>query len=158
MTKREKDQWDRLLEQIDFHGLTQEEVLGQGGLVKQLTGKILQRALECEMDLHLGYEKHDPAGDHSGDSRNGHTEKTVFTENQEAVIPVPRDRKGTFQRQIIPKYQKRLPLFNDQIIWMYSFGMTQRDIKAHLEKIYNVEVSPDLISRVTEGVMDEVRE
>jgi transposase-like protein len=156
--KKEKDQWDRLLDQIDFHGLTQEEVVGQGGLIKQLTGKILQRALECEMDLHLGYEKHDPAGDNSGDSRNGHTEKTVFTEKQEAVIQVPRDRNGTFEPQIIPKYQKRVPLFNDQIISMYSFGMTDRDIKAHLEKIYNVEVSPDLISRVTEGVMEEVRE
>jgi transposase-like protein len=110
------------------------------------------------MDLHLGYQKHDPAGDHSGDSRNGHSEKTVFTENQETVIQVPRDRNGTFQPYIIPKYQKRLPLFNDQIISMYSFGMTDRDIKAHLEKIYNVEVSPDLISRVTERVMDEVRE
>jgi transposase-like protein len=161
MAKRErkgKDQWDGLLEQIDFHGLTQEEVLGQGGLIKQLTGKILQRALESEMDLHLGYEKHDGVGDHSGDSRNGHTEKTVLTENQEAVIRVPRDRNGTFEPQIVGKYQKRVPLFNDQIISMYSFGMTDRDIKAHLEKIYNVEVSPDLISRVTEGVMDEVRE
>jgi transposase-like protein len=89
---------------------------------------------------------------------NGHTEKTVFTENQEAVIQVPQDRNGTFEPQIIPKYQKRVPLFNDQIISMYSFGKTDRDIKAHLEKIYNMEVSPDLISRVTEGVMDEVRE
>jgi transposase-like protein len=156
--KREKDQWDHLLEQIDFHGMTQEEVLGQDGLIKQLTGKILQRALECEMDLHLGYQKHDPAGDHSGDSRNGYTEKAVLTENQEALIQVPRDRNGTFEPQIVPKYRKRVPLFNDQIISMYSFGMTDRDIKAHLEKIYNVEVSPDLISRVTEGVMDEVRE
>ena len=156
--KKEKDQWDRLLEQIDLHGMTQEEVLGQNGLIKQLTGRILQRALECEMDLHLGYEKHDPAGDHSGDSRNGHTEKAVLTGDQEAVIQIPRDRNGTFDPQIVPKYQKRVPLFNDQIISMYSFGMTDRDIKAHLEKIYNVEVSPDLISRVTEGVMLEVKE
>jgi transposase-like protein len=156
--KKEKDQWDRLLEQIDLHGMTQEEVLGQNGLIKQLTGRILQRALECEMDLHLGYEKHDPAGDHSGDSRNGHTEKAVLTGDQEAVIQIPRDRNGTFKPQIVPKYQKRVPLFNDQIISMYSFGMTDRDIKAHLEKIYNVEVSPDLISRVTEGVMLEVKE
>jgi transposase-like protein len=110
------------------------------------------------MDLHLGYEKHDPAGDNSGDSRNGHTEKTVLTGDQEAAIRIPRDRNGTFQPQIIPKYQKRVPLFNDQILSMYSFGMTDRDIKARLEKIYKVEVSPDLISRVTEGVMGEVRE
>jgi transposase-like protein len=156
--KREKDQWDRLLEQIDFHGMTQDEVLGQDGLIKQLTGRILRRALECEMDLHLGYEKHDSAGDHSGDSRNGYSEKAVLTENQETVIQIPRDRNGTFEPQVVPKYQKRVPLFNDQIISMYSFGMTDRDIKAHLEKIYNVEVSPDLISRVTDGVMEEVKE
>jgi transposase-like protein len=156
--KREKDQWDRLLEQIDFHGMTQEEVLGQDGLIKQLTGRILQRALECEMDLHLGHEKHDPAGDNSGDSRNGHSEKTALTENQETVIQVPRDRKGAFEPQIIPKHQKRVPLFNAQIISMCSFGMTDRDIKAHLEKIYNVEASPDLISRVTDGAMEEAKE
>jgi transposase-like protein len=81
-----------------------------------------------------------------------------LTENQEALIQVSRDRNGTFEPQIVPKYQKRVPLFNDQIISMYSFGLTDRDIKAHLEKIYNVEVSPNLISRITEGVMDEVRE
>jgi transposase-like protein len=101
------------LEQIDFHGMAQEEGLGQNGLIRQLTGKILQRALECEMDLHLGYEKHDPAGDSSGDSRNGHSEKTVLTGDQEAVIQVPRDRNGTCEPQIVPKYQKRVPLFND---------------------------------------------
>jgi transposase-like protein len=156
--KREKDQWDHLLEQIDFHGMTQEEVLGQNGLIKQLTGRILQWALECGMDLHLGYEKHDPAGDNTGDSRNGYTEKAVLTENQEAVIRVPRERTRTFEPHLVQKYQRRVPLFNGQIISMYSFGMTDRDIKAHLERICNVEVSPDLISRVTEGVMDEVRE
>jgi hypothetical protein len=149
--KKEKDQRDMMLDQIDFHGLSQEEVLGQGGLIKQLTGRILWEALECEMDLYLGYEKHEPAGNHSGDSRNGHTGKTVFTKKQETVIPVPRDQKGTFQPQIILEYQKRVSLFNDQIISMYAFGMMERDIKAQLEKIYNVEVSPDLIGRVSEG-------
>jgi transposase-like protein len=103
--KKEKDQRDRLLEQIDFHGMTQEEVLGQDGLIKQLTGRILQRALECEMDLHLGYKKHDPAGDNSGDSRNGHTSRTVQTENQEVVIQAPRDRAGTFEPQILLQAQ-----------------------------------------------------
>jgi transposase-like protein len=156
--KKEKDQWDHLPEQIDFHGMTPEEVLGQNGVIKQLTGRILQRALECEMDLHLGYQKHDSAGDNTGDSRNGYTKKAVLTGNQEAVIQIPRDRNGTFEPQIISKYQKRVPLFNDQIISMYAFGMTDRDIKAPLEKIYNVEVSPDLISRVTGGVMEEERE
>ena len=126
--KKEKDILDQILDTIDFKGLTQDEVVGQGGLIKQLTGKILQRALEAEMTEHLGYEKNSNAGDHSGNSRNGHTEKTVLLENQETTIEVPRDRNGSFEPIIVPKHQKRLPLFNDQIISMYSFGMTDRDI------------------------------
>jgi transposase-like protein len=156
--KKEKDIIDQMLDNIDFRGLTQDEVVGQDGLIKQLTGRILQRALEAEMTEHLGYEKNSNAGDLSGNSRNGHTEKTVLLENQSATIGVPRDRNGTFEPVIVPKHEKRLPIFNDQIISMYSFGMTDRDIKAHLEKIYNVEVSPDLISRVTNAVLEEVRE
>jgi transposase-like protein len=156
--KKEKDIIDQLLDNIDFRGLTQDEVVGQDGLIKQLTGRILQRALEVEMTEHLGYEKNSNAGDNSGNSRNGHTEKTVLLENQSTIIDIPRDRNGTFEPIIVPKHEKRVPLFNDQIISMYSFGMTDRDIKAHLEKIYNVEVSPDLISRVTNSVLEEVRE
>jgi len=156
--KKEKDIIDQMLDNIDFRGLTQDEVVGQGGLIKQLTGRILQRALEAEMTGHLGYEKNSSAGDNSGNSRNGHTEKTVLLENQSATIEVPRDRNGTFEPVIVPKREKRVPLFNDQIISMYSFGMSDRDIKAHLEKVYNVEVSPDLISRVTNEVIEEVRE
>jgi transposase-like protein len=156
--RKEKDQWDTLLDQIDFKGLTQEEVLGQNGLVKQLTGRLLQKALEAEMTVHLGYEKNSNAGDHSGDSRNGYSEKRVLTENQETAVNIPRDRNGTFEPAILPKYQKRVPLFNDQIISMYSFGMTNRDIKSHLEQVYHVEVSPELISRVTDAVMEDVKE
>ena len=152
--KKEKDILDQILDTVDFRGLTQDEVVGQDGIIKQLTGRILQRALEAEMTEHLGYEKNSNAGDNSGNSRNGHTEKTVLMENQSATINVPRDRNGTFEPIIVPKHEKRVPLFNDQIISMYAYGMTERDIKAHLEQIYNVEVSPDLISRV----MDEVRE
>ena len=155
---KEKDVLDQMLDSIDFRGLTQDEVVGQNGLIKQLTGKILQRALEAEMTEHLGYEKNSGDGDRSGNSQNGHTEKTVLLENQSATIEVPRDRNGSFEPIIVPKHEKRVPLFNDQIISMYSFGMTDRDIRAHLEKIYNVEVSPDLISRVTNAVLDEVKE
>lgn len=156
--KKEKDILDQLLDNINFKGLTQDEVVGQDGLIKQLTGKILQRALEAEMTEHLGYEKNSNVGNNSGNSRNGHTEKTILLENQETTIEVPRDRNSTFEPIIVPKHEKRTPLFNDQIISMYSFGMTDRDIKAHLEKIYNVDVSPDLISRVTNAVLEEVRE
>ena len=156
--KKEKDIIDQLLDNINFKGLTQDEVVGQDGLIKQLTGRILQRALEAEMTEHLGYEKNSNAGDNSGNSRNGYTEKTVLMENQSAEIEVPRDRNGTFEPVIVPKHEKRVPLFNDQIISMYSFGMSDRDIKKHIEKIYNVEVSPDLISRVTNAVLEDVRE
>jgi transposase-like protein len=156
--EKEKDIIDQLLDNINFKGLTQDEVVGQDGLIKQLTGRILQRALEAEMTEHLGYEKDSNTGDNSGNSRNGHTEKTVLLENQSTTIEVPRDRNGKFEPVIIPKHEKRVPLFNDQIISMYSFGMSDRDIKKHLEKIYNVDVSPDLISRVTNSVLEEVRE
>jgi transposase-like protein len=153
--KKEKDSIDQLLDNIGFRGLTQGEVAGQDGLIKQLTGRILQKALEAEMTGHLGYEKNSGAGDNS---RNGHTEKTVLLENQNAAIEVPRDRNGTFEPVIAPKHEKRVPLFNDQIISMYSFGMSGRDIQKHLGKVYNMEVSPDLISRVTNDVLEEVRE
>ena len=155
---KEKDIIDRLLDNIDFRGLTRDEVAGKGGLIKQLTGRLLQRALEAEMTERLGYEKNSSAWDNSGNSRNGRTEKTVLLENQKAVIEVPRDRNGTFEPVIVPKHERRLPLFNDQIISMYGRGMTDREIRGHLEEIYNVEVSPDLISRVTNAVLDEARE
>ena len=156
--KKEKDILDQILDTIDFRGLTQNEVVGQDGLIKQLTGRLLQKALDAEMTEHLGYEKNSNDGDNSGNSRNGHTEKTVLLENQSAAIEVPRDRNGTFEPVIVPKYEKRVPLFNGQIISMYSLGMTDRNIRDHLEKIYNVDVSPDLISRVTNAVLEEVRE
>ena len=155
--KREKDIIDDILDNINFKGLTQDEVVGQNGLIKQLTGRILERALEVEMTEHLGYEKNSNVGDNTGNSRNGYTEKSILLENQSSTIEVPRDRNGTFVPVIVPKHEKRTPLFNDQIISMYAFGMTNRDIKAHLEKIYNIDVSPDLISRVTDAVIEEVK-
>ena len=155
---KEKDIIDQMLDNINFKGLTQDEVVGQNGLIKQLTGRILQRALEAEMTEHLGYEKNSNAGDNNGNSRNGHTEKTVLMENQSTTIEIPRDRNGTFEPIIIPKHEKRVPLFNQQIISMYGRGMTDREIQGHLEEIYNIEVSPDLISRVTNAVLEDVRE
>ena len=156
--RKEKDIIDQLLDNINFKGLTQDEVVGSSGLIKQLTGRILQRALEAEMTEHLGYEKNSNAGDNSGNSRNGYTEKTILLENQSASIDVPRDRNGTFEPIIVPKHEKRVSLFNDQIISMYSRGMSDREIQGHLEEIYNIDVSPDLISRVTNAVLDDVRE
>lgn len=157
--KKEKDAIDLMLDQIDFHGMTAEELSGEGGLLGEITKRFYERALEAEMDTHLGYEKHDNAGDNSGNSRNGYTEKSVILKNNESVeIEVPRDRNSTFEPVMIPKRSKRAPLFNDQIISMYSFGMSCRDIRRHLQNVYGVEVSPELISNVTESVMADVRE
>jgi transposase-like protein len=110
------------------------------------------------MTGHLGYEKHDPAGRGSGNSRNGTTPKTVLTDVGAVDLAVPRDRNGSFEPQIVRKRQTRLDGFNERIIALYARGMTTRDIRAHLREIYGVEVSPDLISRVTDAVVDELAE
>ncbi|WP_318714327.1 IS256 family transposase [Treponema sp.] len=156
---KEKDVIDQLLDQIDFHGMTAEELAGENGLLKKLTSRFYSKALDAEMDEHLGYKKNDNAGDNSGNSRNGYTKKTVITDDNDTIeVQVPRDRNSTFEPVIIPKHEKRTPLFNDQIISMYSFGMTTRDIQRHLQQVYGVEVSPETISNITESVMADVRE
>lgn len=156
---KEKDVIDQLLDQIDFHGMTAEELAGENGLLKKLTSRFYSKALDAEMDEHLGYKKNDNAGDNSSNSRNGYTTKTVITDNNDTIeVQVPRDRNSTFEPVIIPKHEKRTPLFNDQIISMYSFGMSTRDIQRHLQQVYGVEVSPETISNITESVMADVRE
>lgn len=156
---KEKDVIDQLLDQIDFHGMTAEELAGENGLLKKLTSRFYSKALDAEMDEHLGYKKNDNAGDNSGNSRNGYTRKTVITDDNDTIeVQVSRDRNSTFEPVIIPKHEKRTPLFNDQIISMYSFGMSTRDIQRHLQQVYGVEVSPETISNITESIMADVRE
>lgn len=156
---KEKDVIDMMLDQLDFHGMTAEELTGKNGLLRQLTSRFYSRVLEAEMDEHLGYKKNDNAGDNSGNSRNGYTsKKVVMDDNNTAEIQVPRDRNSTFEPIIIPKHEKRTPLFNDQIISMYSFGMSTRDIQRHLQQVYGVEVSPETISNITDSVMQDVRD
>ena len=156
---KEKDVIDLMLDQIDFHGMTAEELSGENGLLKQLTSRFYSRALEAEKDSHLGYKKNDNSGDNSGNSRNGYTSKTVILENNDTIdVQVPRDRNSTFEPVIIPKHEKRTPLFNDQIISMYSFGMSTRDIQRHLQQVYGVEVSPETISNITSSVLADVRD
>ena len=139
--------------------MTAEALAGENGLLKQLTRRFYSRALDAEMDEHLGYKKNDNAGDNSGNSWNGYTQKTVITDDNDTIeIQVPRDRNSTFEPVIIPKHEKRTPLFNDQIISMYSFGMSTRDIQRHLQQVYGVEVSAETISNITESVMADVRE
>ena len=146
---------DQLLDRAQAEG---PELLGPDGLLSQVTRAVLERALAEEMTGHLGYEKHDPAGRGSGNSRNGTTGKTVLTDAGAVDLAVPRDRNGTFEPQIVRKAQTRLEGFNDRIIALYARGMTTRDIRAHLREMYDVDVSPDLISRVTDGVLEELAE
>src|SRR5215510_7279948 len=134
-----------------------EDLIGENGLLKQLTKQLLERAMAAELTDHVGYEKHDPAGRNSGNSRNGTSGKTLKGSFGTLPIEVPRDRKGTFEPQIIEKHQTRFTGFDDKIISLYARGLSTREIQQHLEEIYQVEVSPALISSVTDEVIDEVK-
>jgi putative transposase len=134
-----------------------EDLIGENGLLKQLTKRLLERAMAAELTEHVGYEKHDPAGNNSGNSRNGKSSKTLKGSFGRMPLEVPRDRNGTFEPQIIEKHQTRFTGFDENIISLYARGLTTREIQEHLEEIYHVEVSPALISNVTEEVIEEVR-
>jgi len=134
-----------------------EQIVGENGLLKELTKALLERALQAEMTSHLGYEKHDPAGYKSGNSRNGSTRKRLKGDFGEVELETPRDRNGSFEPKIVGKGQTRFTGFDDKIVSMYARGMTTRDIQGHLQEMYGVEVSPALISEVTDGVMEEVK-
>jgi putative transposase len=145
---------DKLLAE---HGHRPQDIAGENGLLKQLTKALLERAMQAELTDHLGYEKHDPVGYKSGNSRNGKTGKKLKGDFGEIELETPRDRNGTFEPKIIAKNQTRWTGFDDKILSMYARGMTTREIQAHLQEIYGVEVSPTLISNVTEAVQEEVR-
>lgn len=157
MAKKE-DEIEKLLSGIDFKNLTTEEITGPNGLLKIFTKRVLENAMNAEMTNHLGYEKHQTIYGKTSNSRNGKSQKTVKTEIGDIDINVPRDRNAEFEPQIIKKHQRRFEGFDSQIISMYARGMTTRDIQGHLMDIYGVEVSPDLISDVTNSVIDDVRE
>jgi putative transposase len=134
-----------------------EDIIGENGLLKQLTKKLLERAMQAEMTEHLGYEKHDPAGKNTGNSRNGQSSKTLKGEFGRMPLEVPRDRNSTFEPKIVTKGQTRFTGFDEKILSMYTRGMTTREIQGHLEEMYQVEVSPTLISSVTDAVIEEVK-
>lgn len=136
---------------------TQDDLAGPNGLLKAITKALLERMLEGELTHHLGYEKNDPAGYGSGNSRNGKTRKTLKSEQGELEVAVPRDRQGSFEPQLIRKHQTRWDGLDEKIIALYARGMTVRDIQAQLHEMYGVEVSPGLISEVTDAVLDEVK-
>ncbi len=148
---------ENMLENIDFSNLSPEQITGKDGLIKQLTKRIVESAMNAEMNDHLGYEKHERKSD-SSNSRNGTSPKTISTEVGNIPISVPRDRKGEFEPKIIPKHEKRFRGFDEKIITMYAKGLSTRDIKYYLKDIYGVEVSPELISNVTDEILTDMKE
>jgi putative transposase len=149
---------DEVIEELLQGYSRPEDLLGEDGLFKQLKKRLLERALGAELTEHLGYEKGDPAGQGTGNSRNGYSSKTVVGDVGAIEIAVPRDRNSSFEPQIVPKGQTRFEGFDERIISLYARGLSVREIQGHLQELYSVEVSPDLISRVTDAVLEEVQD
>ena len=149
---------NELIDELLDGASTEEEIAGPGGLLAQLTRRLVERALEVELTEHVGYEPHcEPPGG-AANQRNGTISKTLITEHGKVQIDAPRDRDGSFTPQIVKKRQRRFVGFDEKILALYSRGLSTRDIEAHLQEIYGVKVGRDLISRVTDAVMDDVRE
>jgi len=147
----------KLIDQMLADYKKPEDLIGDNGLLKQITKALIERVLSAELTTHLGYEKHDPGGYNSGNSRNGSTKKTLKGNFGELELETPRDRDGTFTPVMVAKGQTRFTGFDDKIISMYARGMSAREITEHLKEIYGVDVSAALISNVTEAVMEEVK-
>jgi putative transposase len=149
---------DKVIDELLAGARTEEEIVGPGGVLAQLTKRLVERALSAELTEHLGYEPHQEPPGGTGNTRNGSTAKTLATEHGPVRIETPRDRKGSFDPRIVRKGQRRFEGFDDKILALYSRGLSTRDIEAHLAEIYGVKVGRDLISRVTDAVIDDVRE
>jgi putative transposase len=148
---------DEVVDRLLAGARTEEEIVGPGGLLAQLTQRLVERALEVELTDHLGYDRHlEPPGG-AGNQRNGTTPKTLQTEQGPVPIRTPRDRDGSFEPKLVKKRQRRFEGFDERILALYARGMSTRDIEAHLRELYGVSVGRDLISRVTDAVMDDVR-
>jgi putative transposase len=148
---------DEVIDQLLQGARTEEEIAGPGGLLAQLTKRLVERAMEVELTEHLGYEPHAEPPGGAGDTRNGATPKTLICDHGRVPIDAPRDRDGSFEPQIVRKRQRRFRGFDEKILALYSRGLSTRDIEAHLEEIYGVKVGRELISKVTDAVMDDVR-
>lgn len=146
-----------MLDELLKNCKTSDDIFGENGLVKQFVKSITERALQAELTTHLGYEKHEIKGKNSGNSRNGTSSKVIKGEFGQTEIEIPRDRTGSFEPQLIQKGQTRFDGFDDKILSMYARGLSTRDIQAQLQELYGVEVSPTLISNVTDAVLDEVK-
>src|SRR6059058_4990132 len=149
---------DEVIDELLAGARSEEEIVGPGGVLAQLTKRLVERAMSAELAEHLGYEPDQEPPGGTGNTRNGSTAKTLATEHGPVRIETPRDRKGSFEPQIIRKGQRRFERFDDKILALYSRGLSTRDIEAHLAEIYGVRVGRDLISRVTDAVIDDVRE
>src|SRR6201996_3027332 len=147
-----------LLDQLLANYEKPEDLTGDDRLFKQLKKALIERALGAELTKHLGYEKGGPAGWGRGNSRNGTSSKQVLIEDGAVEIAVPRDRAGSFEPQLIAKGQTRFDGFDDKMLSLYARGMTVREIQGPVAELYGTEVSPDLISRVTDAVLEEGRE
>ena len=134
-----------------------EDLIGENGLLKQLTKLLVERALDAEMTEHLGHEKHEAVANATGNTRNGRSRKILKGEFGELPIEIPRDRDGTFEPRLVAKHQTRWSGFDDKIISLYARGMTLREIQTHLEEMYGTEVSPSLISSITDAVIEDVK-
>ena len=148
---------DELIDQLLAGARTEEEIVGPGGVLAQLTRRLVERAMAAELSEHLGYERGQAPPGGAGNAHNGTTPKTLRTDQGPVRIETPRDRQGSFEPQIVPKRKTRFAGFDDKIIALYARGMSVRDIQAHLAELYGVEVGRDLISRVTDAVVEDVR-
>ncbi len=157
MTTKKHDIPEELLSGLLANYKKPEDLIGESGLLKQLTKLLVEKALDAELTEHLGHDRHESVANASGNTRNGKSKKTLKGEFGELPIEVPRDRHGSFEPQLIPKHQTRWTGFDDKIISLYARGMTVREIGAHLQEMYGTEVSPSLISSVTDAVSEEVK-
>src|SRR5579859_6135393 len=149
---------DEVIDELLAGARTEEEIVGPGGVLAQVTKRLVERALRAELTEHLGYEPHEEPPGGTGNTRNGSTAKRLATEHGPVEIKTPRDRKGCFEPQLVRKGQRRFEGFDDKILALYSRGLSTRDIERHLADLYGVNVGRDLISRVTDAVLEDVRE
>ena len=157
MTTQKHEVPQELLAQLLADYKKPEDLIGENGLLKQLTKLLVEKALDAELTEHLGHERNGAVANSSGNTRNGKSSKTLKGNFGELPIEVPRDRHGSFEPQLVAKHQTRWSGFDDKIISLYARGMTVREIQGHLQEMYGTEVSPSLISSVTDAVSDEVK-
>jgi putative transposase len=148
---------DKLIKQHLADGKNPKALLQKGGLMKNMIKQVVERCLEAEMETHLGYAKDERAGMSEENRRNGYSGKTLISEHGEFDIGVPRDRNGEFEPKVVAKRQTRIDGFDEKILALYARGMTVRDIQSELKELYGTDVSPTLISNVTDGVLEEVK-